>query len=201
MDRSYKFIPKKTFILVLFLSGGILILGSLVFLKPSQNTTQPISNPIISQIPLKITPLQKSVIGKTTKAELGQSYPNTQEENLPNGNTSYQFNSSLADRSHEVQFHNNISIFERVILLGDNSNSLTVQDLILKYGQAEKTTTGSIYYGRQINTYIYPSKGLAFIANPNIGEVFELQTFSPTSLEEYMNNFGQDIKEFGQILE
>jgi hypothetical protein len=199
MNKIYTFIPKKTFILILFLLGGILILGSLLFLKSSPEITPSDSNPIISQTPSKISPLQMSVIGKTTKSELDQSFSNKKEESFPNGDQGYLLTSSLDARPNEIQFHNQVASFERIILLG--SSSLKTSDMILKYGQAEAIKEGSKYYGAYISTYIYAKKGLAFIANPETDQIYELQMFASTTLDDYMNNYGQDIKEFNQVLE
>lgn len=71
----------------------------------------------------------------------------------------------------------------------------TFEPLTATLGQPEKTAPGSKFYGYHMNTYIYASKGIVFIGNPNINEVFEIQSFTPMSVEEYINNYGQDISE------
>lgn len=201
MNKLYTFIPKRTFILMLFLLGAILILGSILFINQPKNETPSIQNPVISQSPSKLSPLQKSVIGKTTMDEINQSYPDKQVQNLSNGDPGYLFVSALDARPNQVVFHNKIAVFERVVLLGSPANSLKISDMVLKYGRAETTKEGSSYYGARMFTYIYPGKGLAFIANPNTDEIFELQTFTPMPLEDYLSNYGEDIHEYPEIRE
>jgi hypothetical protein len=48
-----------------------------------------------------------------------------------------------------------------------------------------------IYYSFHYPTLI--CSNIAFIANPNADEIYEIQTFTPTSVEDYLKNYGSDI--------
>ncbi len=190
MDNVYAFIPKKTFFLALALLGAIIILGLILLFSQSESTsTDTPLLPVISQSPSRISSQQKTIIGKTTLEELVQEHPETQEQSLPNGNQGYTIASPLDARPDQVEFKNRVAIFERAVVLGN----LKIPELILKYGQAEKIIKGSKFYGDHMENHLYPSKGLMFIGNPNTNEVFEIQTFTPTTIEDYLNSYGEDI--------
>ncbi len=200
MNNLHTFVPKKTLVLILALAGAILILGAILFISQPKNSST--NNPVISQSPSKLSSLQKTVIGQTTVNELTQAYPGGKEQSIANGDSGYLLNSKLDARPNQVVFRNKISSFERTVIMGETgSASPKISDLILKYGQAERTIRGSKFYGRMMNTYIYSNKGLAFIGNPNTDEIFEIQTFLPITVEEYLSSYGEDIKEYAEVRE
>lgn len=202
MDKVYFFIPKKTFLLITLLLVAIVVLVLILFISQSKKVTSPPS-PVISQSPSPLSPLQKTIIGKTTINDIGKSYPSGDKQTLPNGDLKYSVNSKLEARPDQIIFHNNVTQFERIIILGNTSLSgnTKLSDQVAKYGPAEKVIKGSKFYGYHMDTYIYPAKGIAFIANTYADEIEEIQIFTPTSLENYISNYGEDIKEYKQIKE
>lgn len=150
-----------------------------------------------------ISPLQKSIIGKTTTQDIEKTNPTMGKQILPSGEIKYEIESTLIGRPNEMIFENNTAKFERIITIkgATESGKLKISSQILKFGPAEKIIEGSEFYGARIKTYIYPSKGFAFIANPNADEIYELQTFIPTTIDDYLSKYGEDIKEYGEIRE
>lgn len=203
MDKIYSFIPKKTFLLIAVLFVGVITLGLVLsFNKRPKNIVLP-PEPVISQAPSALSPLQKSIIGKTLIEDVEKSYPDAKKQFLSSGDPAYSINSTLDTRPDQVVFHNNIAKFERTVVIGNATTptNLKISTLVLKYGSAEKIIRGSKFYGGHMETHIYPNKGLAFIANPNTDEVYEIQTFTPTTLDDYLTNYGEDIHEYGEIKE
>lgn len=86
-------------------------------------------------------------------------------------------------------------IFERIYIPDAPSDPgyMTLNEVEQKYGQPDATEQGSKFWGGFLKTYIYASKGYAFIANPYTKEVFEMHTFSPMNADDYKKTFGDDI--------
>lgn len=157
-------------------------------------TPTPSAEPVISQPPALLLPSQKVIIGKTTTTDIEKNYRVKQKQSLSNNELKYSIDSNIEARSDQIIFQNNLAKFERIVVVGNsNSGNIKISTQILKYGPPEKILNGSNFYGYQMDTYIYPAKGFAFIANKNTDEIYEIQTFAPTSLDNYLSNYGDDI--------
>lgn len=193
---------KKTLILIASLIVTVIALSLVLLIRQGEKVpTAPL--PVISQPPTKLSPFQKTIIGKTTVSDVEKDYQINTRQTLPNGDLKYSINSKIEARPDQIIFHNNLAQFERVVLVGNPSisGSIKLSDQILKYGPAEKVNKGSKFYGYHMDTYIYATKGFAFIANTNADEIYETQTFSQTSLENYLSNYGEDITQYKEIRE
>lgn len=187
MKNFLLFIPKKTLTLIVILLFAIIFLVVFVNLQPTPIQPQP-----------TISPFQKSISGKTTSTDIENRYKIKNKEILPNGDLKYSIETNIIDRPDQIIVHNNTAKFERIVI---DSNKYALGDMqlsekILDLGPAEKVVKGSEFYGKQIETYIYPSQGLAFVANTYTDEIYEIQVFTPTTLEQYLSLYGQDIKEY-----
>lgn len=205
MDKLYSFLPRRTLFLIIFLVVCILVLAILLYLSKQPKKITPFPAPVISQTPSKLSSLQKSVIGKTTPEELEKKLK-FQIKNklvLENGGLSYSIESKLEERPSLVLFRNNLAQFEMIVVLGDRSaaENPRLSNLVLQYGLPEKEIKGSRFYGNHMTTYIYAAKGFALIANSYTDEVDELQIFTPTSVDNYLKTYGEDIGEREEILE
>lgn len=185
---------KKVFMLILVLVGFILILGMIALFQPK---SEPVSSPgpVVMQSPLdkKIISRQKTVIGKTTKDEVKESFDILNEQTLDGNKTSYSVASPLDARPDQIIVQNDKAFFERLVLVGRDDGSEKISSFVIKFGPAEKIYTGSKYYGDHMTTYIYAGKGFAFIANDNADEIYEIQYFNPTTVESYIAAYGSDI--------
>lgn len=200
MNNSFfQIIPKKTFFLIIFLITLIGILGGISLLSPKDAPVPASPEPVIMQSPsaVNISSLQKTIPGKTTAQEIEQKISIRTKQSLENNKTSYTIESPLITRPDQIITQNNEVIFERVVLVKNQQEVTNISSITAKLGPPEKAFTGSKYYGHQIRTYIYASKGLAFIAATNDAtnemEIYEIQTFIPTSVENYMKEYGEDI--------
>lgn len=196
MKNLINIFPGKTLILMAFLLGLIIILSFILFIskqKPSPSGP----NPVISGSPSPvnfISPFQKTIIGKTSAQDIETKYDIQNKQLLDNGDIQYSIKSKLDARPDQIIAHDNLAQFERTITVG-SSDPIKLTAQIIKLGPAEKAVKGSSFYGAHMDTYIYASKGLALIANTYADEVYEIQTFPPTSVDNYLNLYGTDIKE------
>lgn len=202
MNKLYALVPKKTLILMV---GLLIIIATLVVIvfvrKPKESPALPTA--VISQSPSPLFPTQKSTIGKTTVNDIEKKYSVNHKQVLANGDLEYSFNSQIEARPDQIVFRNNVAEFERTVILSSTvtQNYLKISDQILKYGPTERIVKGSKFYGCHMDTYIYASKGFTFTANANTDEVYEIQTFLPTSVDNYLANYGQDIQKCKEIKE
>lgn len=201
------FFPNKG-VLILF---GIAILLVILVLtlalsgvsrnSENNNSFSPTPTPLIAQGGLsteqKIAPTQKSIIEKSTVEEIENIVSVENKSTLPNGSIRYTFTSPLMLRKNEVIVQNNRVIFER-ILVPESSNDpgyVTISEYKGQYDQPQRVITGSHFYGHHVETYIYADKGFTLIGNPFTDEVFEIHVYIPTTVENYIEQYGEDIEE------
>lgn len=128
------------------------------------------------------------IIDKTKEVELKP----INKTALPDGNIEYDLKGFDPLRNDAAITQNNKVEFIRTnTRFSDNPPLLS--DYLKKYGNPEKTVNGSNYFGFNVSTYIYASSGFAYIANPSTNWVYEIQFFQPTTVDDYMNKYGQDI--------
>jgi len=136
---------------------------------------------------------QKTVIGKTTNEEI-EKFSKAQKEVIDKNTVRYTFDPRKSIRSDEIITQNRKAVFERIrTAIETETGKKTIAQLTEQYGKPEKMFKNSSYYGEGIYTYLYNSKGVAFVGNPNTNEVFEIQLFSPMNLEQYLNSYGKDV--------
>lgn len=201
MNNSFiQLFPKKTLFVILFLLVLITILSIIVLLSSKNPPTPTPVRPVIMGSPtpvINISPLQKTVIGQTTSQEIEQKFNILNKQTLNDNKTSYTITSSLINRPDQIITQNNQSIFERLVMVKDQREIIKTSSVFIKFGPADKIFTGSKYYGRQTRTYVYARKGFALIAIANDVkdemEIYEIQTFPPTSVENYITAYGQDL--------
>ena len=210
MKKFFQSLPKKTRILIIFLLCVILVLVLIRFLQSNQgSSSSPLPVILFSPAPdsatnpinttgSQIAQFQKTQINKTSTEEFIAKNPLAQKQISDDPATvKYSLSSNLIARPNEVLFRSNKAEFEKIVLLTDNVNFVYPQasQLMQSFGQPEKIIQGSKFYGSNVSTYIYPNMGLAFIAEASSGNIFEIQTFTPISLDQYLRLYGQDIQE------
>jgi hypothetical protein len=197
MNNLLNLVHKKVLVLVTVL---ILMIATLVIISLNKGGKTFIPNSIVTQTPtpaFSITPLQRVVVNQTTPQEVENSYPAENKTVLSDGSVKYTFISPLKSRPAEVIFKDNVAIFERTIIISNPTTTglSTITEFRNQFGSAEKIIKGSSFWGRDMLTYIYPSKGFAFIANGFNDQVLELHTFKPTTIDGYIKSYGEDIIE------
>ncbi len=137
----------------------------------------------------------KTQIGTTTASQIKQ-LPNLINEQTDGNKSTFSFPAISKNRDSIIVTKDNLSAFEREVTLQPDYSTPNLKQLTSGLGQPEKIFNGSSYYGQEYVTYIYASKGLAIVANPNTDEVFEVQQFKPTTLEDYIKQWGSDLYEY-----
>lgn len=183
-----------SFVLALIIFGlflNVLYKSKKVVPPPAPPIPTPITTP-----PTQVYELQKTVVGKTTEKEIEEN-PTIKKgilkkEVLSDGQVKYSLKSALITRPNEIITQNRVSVFERIVT-PDVKNYARASEYTRKYGRPDQTVTGSHFYFYFMKTYIYSRLGFALIVNPNTDEIFEFQAFKPTSVENYTQQYGEDL--------
>lgn len=172
----------------------IIIIGVFFATYFSSNSPQTLNpeqpTPIQLGGEIRASGIQKTEIGKTTISQI---------QNIPGitkvSDTQYTLPSELLARPNEILTDKNVAVFERALLpvSSQDPRYKTISEMEKIFGQPDKTAKGSKFYGEFLSTYIYASKGMTFIGNPNTNEVYEIQFFKPMTLDEYISKYGSDI--------
>lgn len=206
MNRLLFFAQNKPlFILVLVgILGGFIFL-SVIFINlvtPQKQEQAPISTDpkvIYPKPPSQETIRQEKTysaikIGETTSEDI-KKLPELKSEQVKGNLTEFSFKSARFN-DNTVITENNIVVFKKIITIDpDTWQHPPLSSYLSAYGSSEAEFTGSNLYGPVFKTYVYPSKGLAFIGNPFPDELYEIQVFEPTTLEVYRSKWGTDINE------
>jgi len=64
-------------------------------------------------------------------------------------------------------------------------------EIVQKYGEPEKITYSSFMRGAK--TYVYATQGITLIVNKKTGVVYEKESYTPMSLDEYMRTLGKNL--------
>lgn len=134
--------------------------------------------------------------------QLGQNaYPGDDEVDegslntvtLSDGSIEYEYPSDDPNRPHIQIIKGNAVIFRRNIMA---DTGITVTDYSDLLSNPEYTAQGSSYYGPTAMVYATPTKGIAIVANPQTGEVYEQYLFLAMSVSDYLQKYGKDISAF-----
>lgn len=199
----------KTYLLIGLLAMILLAILTLMGLnRPNKPIPPPVimANPSPSSLfsPLPRTtinlpePMSKIIIGQTTDQEV-QKIANiksvTQNEN---NQKVYSLSSTLPARDNQIISQKGIVIFTRTVTLKPDYSYPQLKEY-QNIGKPEQEISGSAYYGKFEKTFIYASKGIAIIANPYNGDVEEIQMFAPMTVDQYIQQWGQDMKTYGDL--
>lgn len=201
MEKELFLKYKKVIFITVFIAIVALFFLLLNFLYKSKREIKPIPvipipTPITTQ-PSHVHPLQRTVVGKTTDKEISENPTIKKDilkkEVLPDGQTQYSLKSPIdLVRPNEVVTQNGVVVRERLITRGLHDFP-RISLYKRMYGAPDKLIEGSKFYGEFMQTHIYARLGFAFLANPVTDEIHEFHVFKPTSAENYINQYGQDL--------
>lgn len=184
---------------LLILIGVLLVVGAIgtagyLAIRQNQTSTQrsvggDITNNSNTQ-PLSVAVLDRDQIDL---GNIERSPSLKSKQQLADGNIQYLLASYLIERDNEIVVKDNKPIFKRVVYFTLSNSLPTFIEYTKKYGQPEEIITGHRYYGAHIESYLYPKQGVVVVGNADTNEVFETQTFEPSSLAEYQSKWGQDL--------
>lgn len=178
----------------------IFIIITAATLSSRNNAPSPLSGPTITPVPVDIqkqgtkilSPYLKTSINKTNDAQVNQ-LPGLKSKSTSGTTTTYHFESLNLLRDNSIITNGTMVIYERAVTFDSNYIHPLISEYTNKYGPPEAEFEGSKQYGKFRKTYVYASKGFAFIANPYTEEIDEIQTFQPMTIDEYKKLWGEDI--------
>jgi hypothetical protein len=105
---------------------------------------------------------------------------NSTQTTLADGSIQYSYSSDNPNRPNIIIVKNGINIFQQTPFtdtpLTDNTNY---------YGTPDYKATGSKFWGANAVIYIYLSKGIAIVGDPNKNQMFEQMIFQPGTVQQF----------------
>lgn len=197
--------PNSKKIIVLIIVLAVVLLGSFILrlnsrtvntlLPPvSLGSPEPSAGPVAPTVQ-KTPPVSlQTKIGITTKDQLLTSSDIASSSALTRTKTLFTFRNTDTLQAHSVVEYNGVAAFEKGTLIQPGLKLHKISEYIAQFGSPDKIYTGSRRFGQFENTYIYASKGFALVGNHFTDEVDQLQSFTPTTTEQYVLEWGQDIE-------
>lgn len=204
LTRNKRVLIAITFVL-LFIATLFFMVVSSSFNRRLSPTPSPITTaPSITTFPLPTIPssqrlnqIQKTAPGEFINLELLEKQKDyLSKEIVDENNQKFSFKSEILPRPNIVLVSPDSKVlFERLILPSDRKSLgyATLSEIKTKRGEAERVIKGSKFYDWAIETHIYASKGFAVIVNPKTNEVYEMHFFNPSSIEVYIQTYGEDL--------
>jgi hypothetical protein len=131
-------------------------------------------------------------IGTASKKEVVDKFGKPTKSTTEGNNETLYYPTKVDTLKNELSFQNdNLSFVKENINSKDDVNLKT---LLTTYGEPERILYGPYAYsGYQL--YTYPSKGIAYITNPNSGIVLEIWYFQPCSYVDFSSLWGKEYSE------
>jgi hypothetical protein len=170
------------------------VLFTLLILLPLNNTQSP---PVPAPTPsTSITPnttgFSQEDVREGNEESVEERPGLLSKEALPDNNFKYTYRSPVENRPHIIIAEDEYTIvFQRMVT--NPRFPVKITDYTDVDGPPKWIFKGSVFYGPDAQTYVYPELGLAFIADPRSEEVFEQHLFDRTTVEDYVRRFGEDI--------
>lgn len=95
---------------------------------------------------------------------------------LSDGSTEYSYDSGTQNRPNIIIVQDGVNVFQRTVMNATMSTTSVHPDYIAH---------GSSYWGDSVITYIFLSKGHAYVANPDTKQVFEEMIFKPVDIDQF----------------
>ena len=121
-----------------------------------------------------------------SESDLGNTHATT--STLPDGSLRYSYDSDTPNRPTIIIVKNGIKIFQRITMYNTSMGAPTVSGDTPEY-----IAHGSSFWGQNAVTYIYLSKGFAYVGDPSTNHVFEQIIFQPIGVNEFKQKYGDDI--------
>lgn len=186
-------------IAVLLVVIVIILLISILFRTESTKTNQNIyPTPASINEPWKkypFTPLQKTSVGLTTDAYIKKKYKVINEELMTDGSIKYKVESVTPTKYDEIRTKNGVVIFEKTrvftIKFGDLKLLSYYENI---FGKPQDIQDNIKLYGWNTSAYIFAGKGFTLIVNRFTNEVYEVQRYTPVSVQEYKTTYAEFLE-------
>lgn len=190
MKKHLKKVKKEHSLYVIGVVLALILTFIITFLllKPQKNL---ISTP--QSMPDFVSPYIQTMVGKTTTDQLDEM-PDLEDKIASGSYMMYRFKSPIIPRDNVVITNNGKVIFERAVTIDDKLTEYPkINPYFETYGSPDSVIRGSRFYGKYTTHYIYASKGFTLIASPFTGEIYEINIYEPTTVADYLKNWGADV--------
>lgn len=174
-----RFLRNKKILLVI---GIVLVIGGVLFSLFRSRQQKPTPTPTAAggASYKKLTPGISSE--QEVKNELGTPLKETAQGNK----TVLEYKSGNVNFNDEFSISSGtLSFVKQIITLEDN---VKIPDMEKKYGKYENVLYGPSSVNGY-NLYVYPSKGVAYLGQPESGFITEIWYFAPTAFNTFKTNF------------
>lgn len=182
---------------------AVILITVFFFLLVNRKETVPLQNPFPTPTPFQnssihrqssadflFSPFQKTIIGKTTDAQIATLSAISNQPN-PDGSTTYLIKSVNPLKPDEIITRNNVVISEKTNTITNKPGGFPkISELKKTFGNPEQEITGSKEFGDFAITYIYPQGGFSFVGNPATDNVYQILRFQSMNLKEYVGKYG-----------
>ncbi len=175
--------------LSLVFAAGLLLLTALACSIPFQSQGAPTSVP---QQPAGEAPgacLPGIIPGTTTRDQLVSLLGEPLAVEPEGAFEDMLYSSPSQGQFNSVYIQDGVVVLVSIVTAGDSPLAWSAVEA--QYGEPAHTTYS--YYLQSAMTYIYPERGLAFIASQAPDIVYIRQCFAPMALDDYMTTWGQSL--------
>lgn len=187
--------------LIIMAAVALLLVGAIILAPVVSRPPTNSNNPNVSPIPLGSGIDDQSIsilylgIGDIEIENLKNSPDFLGCSDQPDKSTRCELRSPLVARPNLIIVKDGKLIFKRTITKTlANGRLPSYGNLSSGLGAANQVQKGSRFFGPQFQTYIFSGKGVTLIANPNTGEVQEVQVYPSQSVSDYLSTFGDDVR-------
>lgn len=182
MDKVIKFI-KKYWIVIFVVAAIILYVTNLLIKKPTPPPTQNTQAQQGASYK-NITP------GVSSEADLIKALGNPIKTTTVGAQKTDEYNSTSPTRRHTITIQNgNVVLIKEIVSSNDTTTSSSITTV---YG-----TAPDILYSHvpddPFKLYVYPANGIAYLGHSD-GTLLEIWYFKPTTIEDFVNLWGQDYQ-------
>jgi hypothetical protein len=178
---------KKTKIIFLFVAFVVLIAGYVVYrlmTKPKTTTSPPTTTNKQQGAYNDLLP-GESALSDVEKA-LGKPLSEQEINNLQK----LEFKSVSETRNNEAIIKDQkLAFFKEMVY-----SNKTAEDITKQYGVTDNILYGPDAYNGY-NLYVYPENGIAYLGNPVTRDLLEIWYFSPTTLDDFKQNWAADYSD------
>jgi hypothetical protein len=146
------------------------------------------------QVPQEINPVFQTKINETPE-NIIKEMDNIKTTRPVAQGTEYSFPSLNLSSDNTIITNNNTVIFEKRFTADANFKHPELSYYLSLLGDPEAMIPGSKIYGTSVNYYIYAAKGVTVIGRPFSDEVEEIQQYQPTTVDDYVKLWGENILE------
>ena len=150
-------------------------------------------------IPTVGVPYGSLTPGVSTVDDITKQMGTSEKETASGSAKILEYKSKNPNFNNELIIDNNkLTFVKQIVAYGE---PITVEDLNKKYGIYENVLYGHLSQNG-FHLYVYPDRGIAYVANQEANIVLEIWYFQPTTLENFKTLYAPDYsdtyKPFGQ---